>query len=374
MAIRRSVREVRRRRPMRVRRVGLALAGMAVLPLALAACGNSDDESGGGGNAEELNSMSVQDLYEKAKDEGEVTIYTPINEEAMADLAEVFNAKYPGIDVNAITLGTSDQVPRVTTEQRGGKFVADVLVQDGLRLSQSMSVDAVEPYTPQTMPELPSNVTDIPEGYQSVQFVTTRAVAFNPETLKEKGIPTPTSLEDLTKPEWEGNFSMTPHNADVYTTLIAAMGEEEAKDLLDRLGANKPRLVESNSQAITLVQSGDIAGAVTYGTYAAPAKAKTPKTMDFFNFDPLLTVPYFQVLAKNAPDPAAARLFINWAGTQEGQEAMIKSTGFSSLRSDVSNDPTIWNPSKWHPVFAPMLSMDEYNERLDEYNTALNVP
>ena len=352
----------------------LALAAMVALPLSLAACGSDGGDDGGSAGSDDLNSLSVDDLFTQAKDEGKLTIYTPLNEEAMAEVAKAFNAKYPGIKVQTITLGVDDLVARVNTEQQGGKFVADVITEDGLHTSQLVSIKGLEPYTPKTMPDLPKGMDDAPEGYQSVAFVTTRAVAFNPKTLQEKGIATPTSLEDLTKPEWKGNFSMTPHGADLYTSLIASMGEAKAKDLLDRLGANEPRLVESNSQGITQVQAGEPAAAISYGTYAAPAKAKTPDGLDFFNLNPLLTVPYFQVLAKDAPNPAAARLFINWWGTQEGQNVMIKATGFTSVRDDVENDPTAWDPSKWPAVFAPMLTMDEYNEKLDDYRESINVP
>lgn len=352
----------------------LALAAIVALPLSLAACGSDDGDGGGGSGSDDLNSLSVDDLYKQAKDEGKFTIYTPLNEQAMADVAAAFNKTYPDIDVQTITLTVDDLVARVNTEQQGGKFAADVITEDGLHTSQLISVEGLEPYTPKTMPDLPKGVDDVPEGYQSIAFVTTRAVAFNPKTLSEKGIATPTSLEDLTKPEWKGNFSMTPHGADLYTSLIASMGEAKAKDLLDRLGANKPRLIETNSQGITQVQAGETAAAISYGTYAVKAKAKAPDGLDFFNLNPLLTVPYFQVLAKDAPNPAAARLFINWWGTQEGQNVMIKATGFTSVRDDVENDPTVWDPSKWPAVFAPMLSMDAYNEKLDEYRVSINVP
>lgn len=360
-----------RRKARGTSRVALALT-ILVLPLSLAACGSGGGN--GGGKSDELNSLSVQDLYKQAKDEGAVTIYTPLNEDAMAQVAKAFNATYPGINVKSVTLGVDDLVARVNTEQRGGKYVADVITEDDIHTSQLITVNGLEPYTPQTMPAFPASVKDVPKGYQSIAFVTTRAVAYNPKTLQAKGIPVPTSLEDLTKPEWKGNFSMTPHGADLYTSLIAAMGEDKAKDLLDRLGANKPRLVQSNSQGITQVQTGEPAAAISYGTYAAPAKAKTPDTLDFFNLNPLLTVPYYQVLGKKAPDPAAARLFINWWGTQDGQNAMIKASGFTSVRDDVKNDPTVWDPSKWPPVFAPTMSMDEYNKKLDQYRAAINVP
>jgi iron(III) transport system substrate-binding protein len=346
---------------------------IGLLPFSLVACGGNSTASGGSGGSSDLNSMSVQALYKKAKSEGAVTVYTPLAADANAAIAKAFNQTYPGVKVNAVTLGTDDQVARVGTEQQGGKYAADVLTEDGVRINELLAADAVEPYTPQSMPDLPSNLTDAPKGYQSIAFVTTRAIVYNTKALKAKGLTAPTSLEDLTKPEWKGNFALSPNGVDLYVGLIAQLGAEKAKNLIDQLGANKPVIVTGNSQAVTNVSAGEPAAAISYGTYGSPAKKKNPGTIDFVNLNPLLTVPYFLALAKNAPDPAAARLFINWYGSQEGQNAVVAASGFTSVRDDVTNDPNVWDPSKWSPVYEPFQTEDEYNKEMADYQAALGV-
>lgn len=367
--------------------VFLAAAGLVL------AAGGSDDVDGGatsdgsaatssaGGETTEappageasLDDLSMDELYELAQEEGRVTVYTPILADSMAAIAQHFDAEYPGIDLETVNLNVDEIVARINTEQRGGQFAADVVVNDGFRLQQLASIEAIEPYEPAVQPELLEGLEPL-EGYSSVAFVTTRAVAYNPQVLAEQGIEEPTSLEDLTQPEWEENFATTPHGVDIYTGMIVAYGEERATELLESLGDNLPRLVESNSQSITQVQSGDIAASITYGTYASPANESDPSTLDFFNTNPLLTTTYFQAVAAEAPHPAAARLFINWFGSTEGQQAMVDETGFTSIRDDVENDPAVWDPAVWEPAFVPVLDLEQYNEQLEQYRSAMNVP
>ena len=320
-----------------------------------------------------LDDLSMEELYELAQEEGSVTVYTPIRPESMDAMAAQFNAEYPGIDLEVVSLNVDEIVSRINTEQRGGQYAADVVVNDGFRLQQLASIEAIVPYEPSVMPELLEGL-DTLEGFSSVAFVTTRAVAYNPQAVADKGMDEPTSLEDLAEPEWRENFATTPHGVDIYTGLIAAYGEERATELIEALGDNLPRLVESNSQAITQVQSGDLTAAISYGTYASPAKESDPSSLDFFNTNPLLTTTYFQAVAAEAPHPAAARLFINWFGTPEGQQSMVDETGFTSIRSDVENDPAVWDPSVWEPVFVTTLELEEYNEQLEQYRAAMNVP
>ena len=363
-------------------RSGRVLLGVvACFALVLAACGDDGDSgaeapaktSTTSGAETSLDKMSVDELCAQGKDEGKVTVYGPISPDAMAGVAKAFASDHPGIDLEAVTLNVDEIVSRITTEQRGGQFAADVVVNDGFRLQQLASVEAVVPYEPSEKPELLDGL-ETPDGFPSVAFVTTRAVAYNPSVLEQRGLKVPTSLEDLTAPEWKENFATTPHGVDIYTGMIEAYGQDEATRLLDALGANQPRLVESNSQSITQVQTGDIAAAISYGTYASPAKQKDPTTVDFFNTDPLLTTTYFQALAAKAPNQAAARCFINWFGSADGQQSMVDESGFSSIRGDVENDPEVWDPEKWEPAFVPVLDLDEYNAQLEQYRAAMKVP
>lgn len=347
--------------------VGLSAA------VVLSACGSSSPTAKASASSS-LDNLTNQQLLAKANQEGTLTIYTPNTASKLAKVFAAFNKTYPGIKVHAITLDTPTLVSRVTTEQRGGKYSADLLVEDSIHMSQLISAQAITPYNPPTKPPLPPQLNNLPAGFQSVAFLTTNVIAYNPQALAQHKIATPTSFQDLTGPAWKGNFLMTPNGADLYTALSVTMGQSAALKLIQAMGDNNPRLVASHSQGITQVESGDTLAALSYGAYAASAKKKNPASLDFVNPVPLPSTAYFMTPVKNAPHPAAARIYEDWYLSQAGQNAMISAVGFTSLRSDADNDPAVWDPSKWQPVFAPEEPISVYNERLSQYKAAVKAP
>ena len=153
------------------------------------------------------------------------------------------------------------------------------------------------------------------------------------------------------------------------------MGHDKALDLLKRLGDNKPVFVESHTQALTQVQAGEpIAAATIYGYKASSLKEKTPDSVEFINSNPLPASLTLVDVVKDAPHPAAARLFEDWIVSKEGQTAVVDITNHTSIRPDVKNDPTVWDETKWPPAWGEPepAQRTEYNHELAEMKSALH--
>lgn len=364
----------------RRRRFRVAVPAVAAgLALSLAACGGS---SGGGDNAaapasssSSFDNMSTSQLQAQAKKEGSLTWYTTFADDDVAPMVAAFNKEYPGIKVNSVRLSADKIPPRLLTEQRGGKFNADVVSGDSPQLAQVLQAGGLTPYTPPDLPPLPKGLS-LPKGYETVVYIVTTVLTYNPSVVQQNGMTAPTSWEDLTKPEWKGHFSIDPAAVNWYDSLIHSMGHDKALALIKGLGANQPTFVESHTQALTQVQSGEpMATATAYGYKASSLKEKTPDQVEFINSDPLSSSLNLIDVVKNPPHPAAARLFVDWMVSQEGQQAIVDVTNHTSTRTDVKNDPTVWNPDKWTPAWGdPVLSPDEYNKELTEYKQALHAP
>jgi iron(III) transport system substrate-binding protein len=352
--------------------------GMAGLLLGAAACGSSD--SGGGAaapNAKDtsLDSKTTQELATQAEQEGSLTWYTTFADDDVQPIVAAFNKAYPKVKVNSLRL-SADKIPqRILTEQRGGKHNADVVSGDSPQLAQLLQAGALQPYTPKDIAPLPSGL-DLPEGYEGVVYIVTTAVGYNPKQVKQKGLPAPKSWEDLTKPAWKGQFSIDPGAVNWYDSLVQSMGHDKALDLLKRLGANSPVFVESHTQALTQVQAGEpIAAATIYGYKASSLKEKTPDSVEFVNSNPLPASLTLVDVVKDAPHPAAARLFEDWIVSKEGQTAVVDITNHTSIRPDVKNDPTVWDETKWPAAWGkPNLPAAEYNTELSEMKSALKAP
>jgi iron(III) transport system substrate-binding protein len=145
--------------------------------------------------------------------------------------------------------------------------------------------------------------------------------------------------------------------------------------LLRRLGANQPKLVESHTLALTQVEAGEpVASASAYGYKASSEKRKDAGKVEFVNPQPLPTSFTPIDIARNDPHPAAAALFINWITSQAGQQVVIDVTNHTSLRTDVKNDQTVWDPQKWTPAWgSASLSGTKYNQYANEMKQALGA-
>lgn len=362
---------------MRTRTVWRAAVPLAALGMAasVAACGSSSTGNGASSSATNYNSMSAADLASAANTEGQVNWYTTFASSDVQPIIAEFNKAYPKIKVNPLRLSASQLPPKIITEQRGHQYTADVVSGDSPQLAQLIQANALQPYSSPDQTSLPAGLS-LPSGYQTVVYAVTTVIAWNPTVVKQKGLPVPTSFETFTEPAWKGKFSIDPSAVNWYDSLIKIMGHQQALALVQKLGNNDPVLVESHTQALTDVQAGEPAGAVTaYGYKASSLKRKTPTEVAFLNTNPLPSSLNLIDVVANAPHPAAARLFVNWMVSQAGQTAVVDTTNHTSLRSDVTNDPKVWDPAKWSPTWGnPTLPSSTYNSELAELGQALHAP
>ena len=109
-------------------------------------------------------------LYQAARREGEVVWYTAlIVNQAVRPLIEVFNKKYPGIEVH---YGRADSGPtaiKIMSEARAGKVQSDVF--DGIDATPPLvQAGLVEPFVPSDADKYPAALED-PSGYWNALVV-----------------------------------------------------------------------------------------------------------------------------------------------------------------------------------------------------------
>lgn len=352
-----------------------ALAPLAVAALlaTLAGCGSGSSASNSQSQAS-YDAMSVSKLTKAAESEGQLTWYTTFSSDDVDPMIAAFNKVYPKVKVHALRLSADQLPPRVLAEQRGGKYDADVVSGEAIQVTQLQQAKALQPYTPPGLAPVPAGL-NMPAGYQAIIYVNTTVPAYNPTALKAKGIAPPRSTADFTKPEWKGHFSIDPSAVNLYDSLIRSMGHAKALELVKKLGANDPAFVESHTEALTQVEAGEpLATATAYGYKAASESRDNPSQIQFVNPTPLPASLSMISLAKNAPHPAAARLFEQWIESKNGQQMVVNVTNHASIRSDVKNDPTVWDPSKFTPSYNdPDLPSKQFNSELAEFDKALGA-
>ena len=97
-------------------------------------------------------SESLDQLHEKAKKEGKITLYAPLSAQAMTVIPAGFMKRFPGVTVDHID-GTSDKlIARVLAELKGGKVIADVLSGALTYLPQILELKLRAPRIPEAAP------------------------------------------------------------------------------------------------------------------------------------------------------------------------------------------------------------------------------
>jgi len=201
----------------------------------------------------------------------EVVIYSNGDEEAVVAMENALDgAGYEG-QYLVQSLGTSELGGKLLAE--GDQIEADLVTMsayfvDSAQEQHSMFKDLS--FETKALEEYPSYYTPI--------LSITGAIFVNTEVLKENGLEMPTSIKDLTKPEYSGLVSI-PNIVDSSTgwlliqAVISEYGEVEGKTILHDLVANVgPHLESSGSGPIKKVQAGEVA--VGFGLRHQAVQAK----------------------------------------------------------------------------------------------------
>lgn len=362
-----------------MRRGGLrsrcALALVALVTIVASACSSAaSGSSGSSKNNVDLNTASVAQLAKIAAQEGKLVSYDSAAADVAPKLVAAFEKSYPGVKVTDDRLSAADIPTRAFAEERAGRYLGDVAGASGSYMTELRLGGATEPYTPPTKIPMPAGLK-LPAGYATVDSVDTDVIAYNPAQLKAHNMPVPTTWSDFAKPAWKGHFSVDTEAVDWYAGLIAEYGHSKALKLIQAIGNNDPVPVTSHSQAVVQLEAGSPwATVTTFGYIAERDHLKDPQHVAFVNFNPLIATPDMTYVMKNAPDPAAARLYINWDLSKAGQQAMVDLVGLQSLRTDVKQDTNVWDPSKWTPIFGNVnYTTQQLSTLLSEFQSAFHV-
>ncbi len=293
-----------------------------------------------------------QATIEAAKKEGTVVIYEQWGPKAKVDLGRAFKDKF-GIDIGFVSAGTSTQlVPKLTTERRAGLYLADVIGSGGpTALTQMKPAGILSPIDQMLiLPEVKD-----PKAWTGGKLFLDKEklligmsadfgsyVARNTELVKDGEIK---SFYDLLDPKWKGKIVLHdptitgPGNAWVFT-VAGLLGLEKARDYLRQFVKQEPALVRDYRLQIE---------GVAKGKYALVAGVHAPTLAEFQK----LGAPVAKLRVKEGgsatagagalslpagqlPHPNAAKVFINWVLTKEGQTVFSKGYLRPSARIDVS--------------------------------------
>jgi iron(III) transport system substrate-binding protein len=290
------------------------------------------------------------ELIAAAKKEGRLVYYTASSAEGEQEVINAFNKRFPGIKVEMVRAMGGQLITRIRTEAAAGKLVADVINHSdrGLMLEiQELFMDYAPPNAADYLPE--ARVS--PKLWPGDTLAW--SIAYNTALVKKP----PKTWMDLTKPEYGNKQIGEVIAASGGTTWTRVMFERQVlgEDYWKKQAATNPVLFPSSAPASDAVVRGEvlIAPVVYTNMYpkirdGAPAAAVFPP-----EGEPI--IPYADGIPKTAKSPNAAKLFINWRLSKEGQAFQINNLGTITSLKVPPVFPKGWDPKGvkvWVPNFA----------------------
>ncbi len=262
----------------------------------------------------------------------EVVVYTSIDDVFARPIAKVFEQE-TGITVKLVTdteeTKSTGLLNRLIAEKDRPR--ADVFWSgDPIRAAILKSKGVSAPYQSPAAEGLPALYSDS-EGYWTGFSARARIILYNKDQVKGDSIPS--SIKDLTKPEFQGKvcmanplFGTTSMHA---AAIFAFFGDEKAKQFFEDLKKNKLQLLSSNGEVRRRISSGACAYGIsdTDDAYTAIRDGKSVGVVfpDKGKEDiGTLIVPNAAVLIANAPNSDAAKKFIDFLLAPKTEELLAQ--------------------------------------------------
>ncbi|OBG80825.1 ABC transporter substrate-binding protein [Mycobacterium sp. E802] len=321
-----------------------ALAVSAVVTVGLAACAPPQKDTAGaetdtGVKMAEATSVAdfggMDKLVAAAKAEGELNVIAlPPDWANYGAIIKAFEDKY-GIKVNSAQPDASSQEEINAANQQKGKSTAP----DVFDLGQSVALantSMFAPYKVATFDDIPAKLKD-PDGTWVNDYGGFMSIGFD-----STKVPPITTIDDLLKPEYHGKVALngdpTQAGAAFAGVLMAAVAHGGSADDIAPGVEFFAKLNEAGNflpldPTPATIESGQTPVVIDWNYLNGTESQKVPGWQVMVPHEALVAGYYFQAINKDAPHPAAARLWQEFLFSDEGQNLYAKG-GVRPVRAD----------------------------------------
>ena len=272
-------------------------------------------------------------LPEKAKDEGELIAYLAMNAADAVTVQSSFAKKFPQIKVELVRLGAPALLQRILTESRAGKVLADVVLGFGFIHHELAQQKLLARYdSPQRNNYIPQFKDR--DGYWTNVMPIVHTIAYNTKSLPPAELPA--RYVDLLHPRWHGRLGMNSNNLMFLAAMMTHFGKENGMGFLQKLSDQAPQVRSGGSLLMTLVAAGEFPMGFSINENNVENLKLKGAPVDWLRLaDPLYGELVPIGIMSGAAHPNAARLFIDYVLSREGQE-LFRNLGKIPARSDVT--------------------------------------
>jgi iron(III) transport system substrate-binding protein len=282
-------------------------------------------------------------IVEGAKKEGKVVVYSTTDAKLVAALIKDFEAAFPGVKVEYTDLNSTEVYNRFISENAANAASADAVWSSAMDLQLKLAADGA------AMVYKSPEAAALPEWahFRDMVYATTFepiAIVYNKRLVAADEVPkTHADLLKLltTKAEKYQNkvTAYDPEKSGVGFMLAS----QDAKlnpnfwDLVKVLGARSLKVQSSTGTMLERVSSGEnLIGYNVLGSYALTRAKKDPSMGIVFTSDYNLVLSRLLFVSKNAKNPNAGKLWVDYVLSRRGQTITAEQVDLYSVRTDMT--------------------------------------
>ncbi|MGE5217981.1 MAG: ABC transporter substrate-binding protein [Chloroflexota bacterium] len=261
-------------------------------------------------------------LIEGAKKEGKVSFYTGlIVDQVVRPVKAAFEKEYPFLQVEFFR-GNSDRLAqKMLAEYQAKRYDVDV-VSGSSAATILLRAGVMQRFYSPPIAEYPRELKD-PNGFWGSTNVYFMTLGYNTKMVKASELPK--TYEDLLDPRWKGQMMWSTSRGSGAPQFIGniflTMGKEAGKAYLQKLKQQDiAKSTASARQILDLVIAGEYPMAIQIFNHHAYISKKAGAPVDWQPLEPVTATINSIGLAKNAPHPHAAMLFLDFVLSKKGQK------------------------------------------------------
>jgi iron(III) transport system substrate-binding protein len=276
-----------------------------------------------------------KDVIEGAKKEGQLVFYSGIPIPDAQAILVALEKKYPFIKTTFYRATGSALVSRIQTEQRAGTHIWDVMNSTGFEPYALLEQGYFAKYESAERKVFPDGHKDS-DGFWATMYTSPMIVSYNTQLVSPGE--RPKEYAELLNPKWKGRLGLDSSDFEWYANLRKIWSAERAQKFLEGLKRQEVRLMQGRALLTELLSGGEIAILVNNFLQNAIEAKRKGSPVEFLAMDPVVSAAGLVGINKLAPHPNAAKLFVDFVLSKEGQELIVK-TDRSSVRRDVAGNP-----------------------------------
>jgi iron(III) transport system substrate-binding protein len=295
-----------------------------------------------------------------AKKEGKLVWYTSLT--AHRDIANVFEAKYPGVKVETYRAGSTDLTRRILSEAQARRNLADLVETTPPTLLIMRDNKLLLPFYSPYLVNYPADAKEEADK-DRVLWATDResiiSLGYNKSLIRPADVPK--SFADLVKPEYKGRIGVSGDSTGVrfLGAVIRAKGEEFVGQL--RLMEMKMHMI-SGGAIHELMAAGEMPLSVSiFRNHVLAGQAKGAPT-EWVPLDLNATNAGGVALPSNSNNPHAALLLADFLLSPEGQKIFEEKFRFATSTKD-------YGFKRWYPEKG--LATEQYEKFDDRWKKLL---